>query len=110
MDHEAYENEMIDAVNRHAEEKSQRTITWDSPVPEMRSPVDKKDTEILKRGIRRTVLALVTALVFALAVFSFIATATAPGYLAVFLFITGLATLACVLVLLYAQGIINEES
>lgn len=96
MDHKAYEKEMIDKVNHHASKA--RTV------------VTKKDTATLKIGLKRMVLALFTAVLFAVSVFCFIAVATAPGYLAVVMFITALFALVCGIIFLYAQGITNKES
>ena len=103
MDHEAYEKEMIDTVNRHAEEQGVHFETGIS----QRAVITKKDTSTLKIGLKRMVLALFTAVLFALSIFSFIATATATGYWAVILFISAIVLLGWAFVLLYAQGIVN---
>lgn len=99
MNHNACEKEMIDTVNRHAGKA--RT--------QVGAIITKKDTATLKTGLKRMALALLTAAIFAVSVFSFIAVATAPGYLAVALFIMAIMTLACGFVFLYAQGISNTE-
>lgn len=101
MDHEAYEKEMIEAVNRHSEEKSKGP---------KRTVITKKDASVLKIGLKRTLLALLTAGLFALAVYDFIAVATATGYWAVALFLAAIVLLIAVFTLLYAQGIIHVES
>lgn len=106
MDHEAYENEMIDAVNRNAEAKSNQLNTG-TPNGKV---ITKRDKTTLKRGFKRTLLALLTAVMFAISVFGFIATATAQGYLAVAVFITSIAMLGCGFIFLYAQGIGYTES
>ena len=102
MNHDTYEKEMIDGINRHAEEKSQQTITHSSKVT-----TAKTDFEALKRGFKRTVLALLTAILFGLSVFAFIATATATGYWAVVLFLSAIVLMFWAFVLLYAQGVVR---
>ncbi len=107
MNHEAYEKQMINTVNRNAEEKTK--------APESTTPVEnavftKTDASTLKRGFKRTLLALLTAVMFAFSVFSFIAVASASGYLAVVLFIAGLVATFCGILFLYAQGIADVES
>lgn len=67
--------------------------------------MNKNDMSILKRGLRRTVLALVTEIVFALTVFDLVLTARAPGYLAVILFLASILLAGATVVLLYAQGL-----
>ena len=67
--------------------------------------MNKNDMSILKRGLRRTVLALVTEIVFALTVFDLVLTARAPGYLAVILFLASILLAGAMVVLLYAQGL-----
>jgi 1,4-dihydroxy-2-naphthoate octaprenyltransferase len=100
MDHEAYENEMMDAVNRHKEEVNKMTqVKW-----------NKNDTRVVVRGIKRTLIALLNAAAFAISVLCFITTATVTGYWAVLMFFVGLLTLAAAFMLLYAQGIIRVES
>ena len=99
MNHEVYEKQMIDAVNRNAEEKKVK-----------QSVVTKTDKRTFKRGLMRSLFALITAAVFALGVFCFIATAKAPGYIAVVLFIAGVMTSFCGIIFMYAQGITDVES
>lgn len=67
--------------------------------------MNKHDLRILKRGLRRTVLALVTEIVFALTVFDLVLTARAPGYLAVLMFLASIQLAVATVVLLYAQGL-----
>jgi len=67
--------------------------------------VDKVDMDILKRGIKRVVVALIMAAMFVMAVLGFIVTANAHGYLAVILFLASVLMLITALTLLYAQGI-----
>ena len=105
MDHQAYENQMIDGVNRHADESTGETV-------DMRwtQVVTRNDKRIVTRGLKRTLLALLTALTFAFSVLCFVAVAKAPGYLAVALFITAIVAMGCSFFLLYAQGISRIES
>jgi energy-converting hydrogenase Eha subunit C len=105
MDHEAYENEMIDAINRHGEEAAKKEVK-----AKLSQVVTKNDARIIVRGLKRTLLALLTAATLALAVMGLITVATAPGYLAVVLFFASVLALIVSVVLLYAQGIIRVES
>lgn len=68
--------------------------------------MNKNDLTILKMGLKRTGLALVTELVFALAVFDLVLTAVAKGYLAVLLFLAAILLIGATIVLLYAQGLV----
>ena len=72
--------------------------------------MDKNDARIVRRGFKRTLLALLTATMFAISVLGFVAVATAPGYLAVILFLGSIIAMVCAFVLLYAQGITYVES
>lgn len=106
MNHETYEKEMIDAVNRNAEEKAeQKTATT-----EKRQLVNKKDASVLTRGLKRTVIALWTVAEFAISVLGLIAVAAAPGYLAVILFLASILIMGIAFILLYVQGITYVES
>lgn len=106
MNHETFENQMIDTVNRHAEEKGE---SFKAGTPKS-TVVTKLDTGVLKVGLKRMMIALLTAVLFAFSVCGFIATAMAPGYLAVLLFIVSLLVMGCAFVFLYAQGIILAVS
>lgn len=110
MNHEAYENEMIDGVNRHAGEWEQITFDYEGTDTAKSGPAKNTGVRILGRGLRCVVLALFTAAVFGLSVFDFIAVAYSTGYLAVALFICAIALLAVAFILLYAQGITDKES
>lgn len=101
MDHNAFEKEMIDGVNRNAEEKREQAKTSTTN----RKVFTEKDAASLKRGLKRTGLALGTVILFALTVFGFIATATATGYLAVALFLSSIVLGIWAFTFLYAQGI-----
>lgn len=111
MDHDVFENQMIDGVNRHADEKSQYADSLGDTMPTQKSsPFGKRDRHIVRKGLKRTLLALITAATFAVSVFGFITVATAPGYLAVLLFFTSIVALWFAFVLLYAQGIGHAKS
>ena len=111
MDHEAYENQMIDGVNRNAEEKSKHVETSSFEYTAKVIPLfTKRDSGILSRGFKCAILALVTLAAFAFSVAGFIITAMAPGYLAVASFIVSLLILGCAFILLYALGLICRES
>lgn len=105
MDHEAYENEMIDTINRHGVEaaKGETKAKWSMVM-------NKNDARVLTRGLKRTLLALLTAAMLAIAVTGLITVAKAQGYLAVALFLASVLALIASLILLYSQGIIRVES
>lgn len=102
MNHEEFEKEMIDGVNRNAEEKS---MCCENAVTTEQSLFTKTDVTILTLGLKRMVIALFTAVLFAISVCGFIVTALARGYLAVLLFFASVLALVCSIVFLYAQGI-----
>ena len=108
MDHEAYENEMIDFVNRNAEEKSLNASTLESKVTARTPLMNKMDANILKLGLKRMLIAIITAALFFFSVCGFIAVATATGYLAVFIFLTSIVAMVCAFIFLYAQGITRK--
>lgn len=103
MDHEAYESQMFDDVNRHGKAATPDIVdeSWDQVVT-------KDDRRVVARGLKRVLLALLTAAMFAIAVIGLIAVATAPGYLAVLLFFASILALAVSFILLYAQGITSK--
>ena len=109
MDHDVYENQMIDGVNRHAEDRSQLIDSLKNATQKS-STSGKRNARIVRKGLKRTVLALMTAATFAASVFGFITVASAPGYLAVLLFFTSIVALGFAFVLLYAQGIGHAKS
>ena len=100
MDHEAYETQMFEAVNQHGEEAAEKVIDV-----EWSKVVNKNDARVVATGLKRTLLALLTAATFAAAVLGFIATAKAHGYLAVGLFFASILALVASFILLYAQGL-----
>ena len=111
MDHEEYERQMIDMVNQNAEEKSNLSNInsfENKATKKMFSLLNRNDKRILVLGLRRTLLALLTTIVFAISVCCFIAVAMAQGYLAVVLFFAALMTMGFAFVLLYAQGILHK--
>lgn len=100
MDHEAYETQMFEAVNQHGEEAAANTAKV-----KLSQVVNKNDARVVATGLKRTVLALLTAATFFAAVVGFIATTKAAGYLAVGLFFASILALLGSFVLLYAQGL-----
>ncbi len=105
MDHEAYESQMIEGINHNADEKSQHISTNESSTTTKKSVFTKEDAKALRRGVKRTLLALLTAIAFGLSVSSFIAVASATGYWAVVLFLSAIVLMVFAFILLYAQGI-----
>jgi hypothetical protein len=101
MDHKAYEDQMIDKVNRHAEEKSQQTLE-NAPQEKV---FTKDDARTMGRGIKRMAIAMVTAALFALSVNSFLMVSTKVGWWAVVAFLAGIVLLLLAVFLLYVQGI-----
>ena len=63
------------------------------------------DVKIFLRGLKRVGVALLTAAVFSLSLFGFVATAAFQGYIAVVVFAASLIWLWMTVVLLYAQGL-----
>ena len=104
MDHDVYESHMIDTINRHSGE------SVNEPVKAKQSIVDKNDARTVAVGLKRTLLALVTAAIIVGSVIGFIAVAEATGYIAVLLFFASILGLLGAFVLLYAQGITRIES
>lgn len=104
MDHEEYESQMIDGVNRNAAEY---TGTPESTVTVKKRVFTKADARAVRRGLKRMALALITAILFAISVFTFVAVAYVTGYLAVLLFISAITVMGLAFIFLYAQGIVN---
>lgn len=104
MDHDAFENEMFETVNHHGK-ADDKTIPAEASMG-----LNKNDGRVVVRGLKRTLIALLNAATFAMAVLGFIAVAKAPGYLAVLLFFVSILALVFSFILLYAQGIIPVES
>ena len=103
MDHEAYENEMIDAINRHCEETVDESV-------KLNKVVTKNDAIVVIRGLKRTLFALLTIALFAISALGFITVASVQGYMAVVLFFASILGLVFAFVLLYAQGVVHIES
>lgn len=102
------EKEMMDIVNHHTEEKNHKGGKYDAPTARKKL-FTKADVNALTQGVKRVLFALITAATFALAVFCFIITATATGYIAVALFLAAVALAIWTIVLVYAQGISRIE-
>lgn len=98
MDHEAYEKQMIDGVNRHAEVSSVETSTVDSTLNE-------SDVRTIGRGLRRLVLAVLTVFLFSASVYFFVTVGTLTGYWAVLRFLLAIWAMFAAVVFLYALGI-----
>lgn len=99
-----YEQEMIDAVNRHAEEQSRHVCTQETPSK------TKANAKTLGRGLGRMLLAVLTAVMFAISVYGFIVVASETGYWAVLLFTVSVVNLFWAFVLLYTQGITRKNN
>ena len=106
MNHDVYEKEMIDGVNRHAN----GTINPSNNVTPKAKVVTKTDKKALKMGLKRMAVALLTALTFGASFAGFVGVVTLPGYLAVVLFIFSVMLMAIAVTLLYAQGINPKKS
>ena len=103
MDHETFENEMIETVNQHGD-----SVIY-TETQEKSSPVTKKnDARIVFTGLKRTLVALMTVAFFALAVLGFIAVAKMQGYMAVLVFFASVVSLLGSFTFLYAQGIVTK--
>ena len=105
MDHEAYENEMIEAVNQHGDAAPDQVIT-----SKQNRVINKKDVRVVARGIRRTILALLTAATLGASMLGFYTVSIVSGYMAVLLFFASVLGIVVAVMLLYAQGIIRTES
>ena len=110
MEFDAYEEQMINVVNRNAEEKSKcsESGTPDSAAKPKQKLFTKTDSAALKLGLKRMMVALFTAILFAISILGLIITAIAQGYLAVLLFLASIVVLGCAFIFLYAQGLTNK--
>ncbi len=104
MDHEAWENEMIESFERR-EESSKKTGKAD-----WKMVVTKTDTTAVAIGLKRTLLALLTLLTFGVSVFGFVTVASLQGYLAVGVFFASILGFVIAFILLYAQGITKVKT
>lgn len=102
MDHDAYENHMIEAINQHGEKTNAE--------PVKKKIMNKSDAIVVAVGLKRTLLALLTAAISAISVVGLITVAKVTGYIAVLLFFASILGLLGAFVLLYAQGISRTES
>ena len=102
MDHEAWEDKILETFERREEEAAKATVKV-----KKNQVMGKTDARTIIVGIRRTLLAFMTILLLAAAVLGFIAVASAHGYLAVLLFFVSILGLFASFILLYAQGITN---
>lgn len=91
-----------DCTNRHVEGDIEITPTTNQ--------FTKADARSLWLGCKRVLVALLTAVSFALTGYAFIAVATATGYWAVALFIAAIVLTIWSFALLYAQGVVYVES
>ena len=104
MDHVKFEQDMIDEVNRNADENGDRQHVFDIPIID-RPVTREKDIRVLLRGIKRTTIALCTLLSIGSSVYGFISVAKATGYIAIAIFLASIVLLMASGILLYAQGI-----
>lgn len=102
MDHNAYEEQMIDMVNHHADEvaKSQPKVTTQA------QSSTKAMAITFWRGIKTLVLALITVAIFALTANSFLMVSAKTGWWAVVAFLGGIVLLFFAASFLYALGLV----
>lgn len=101
MKHDAWENEMLETFERREEEAAKTADQVKKPVK------SKAGSRTVFIGLRRTMLALLTIMLFAATICGFVTVAHARGYLAVLLFFVSVLGLVSSYILLYAQGITN---
>lgn len=101
MDHDVYENHMIETINQHGEKTVKEKCNL---------VMNKNDTKVVVTGLKRTLLAFATLAMLAVAVFGFITVAKAQGYIAVVIFFASIIALIASYTLLYAQGIISKAT
>ena len=70
----------------------------------------RTDVKILKRGLKRVALALLTTATLLLALMGFFVTALMPGYLAVALFLVSVVLTAIAYCLLYGHGMNHKTA
>ncbi len=102
MDHDAYENHMIETINQHGEKTTTETVKTKF--------MNKDDVRVVTMGLKRTLLALLTAAMLAGAVMGFIAVTKVSGYMAVLVFFASVLALIGSFIFLCAQGITRAES
>ena len=102
MDHDVYEEQMIDMVNRHADEsaKAQPKVTTQEQVS------GKLMAMTFWRGTKTLILALITVAIFALTANSFLMVGSKAGWWAVVAFLGGIVLLFFAAAFLYALGLV----
>lgn len=103
MDHEAWENEMIESFNRGDETQTKTKKDKWSMV------MNKNDARTVAIGLKRTLLALLTLMMLAASIFGFIVVASLHGYVAVGIFFASVLGTVIAFILLYAQGITKQK-
>ena len=103
MDHDVYEEQMIDMVNRHADEsaKAQPKVA-----PAQESVSAKLMAMTFWRGTKTLILALITVAIFALTANSFLMVGSKAGWWAVVAFLGGIVLLFFAAAFLYALGLV----
>ena len=110
MNHEAYENEMINGVNRHAGEWNYITFDNETTDTVESVPVKRTGVKTLGRGLCRMIMGLITAGIFGISICDFILVSRETGYRAVAMFFAGVVMLLSAIAAVYGQGIVGKES
>ena len=110
MNHEAFENEMFNSVNRHSGELDHVTFDHEIPDTVKSNPAKNETLKTIGRGLYRMIMALCTAGLFAFSVLDFILVTKETGYGAVLMFFAGILMLFAAIGALYVQGIVGKES
>lgn len=100
MNHEAWENDMIDTFDQRNQESTQN-----SQEKKRVRILSKEDSAALVIGLKRTLLALITIALFAASVAAFIGVAYMGGYAAVGMFFAAILTSIATFTMLFAQGV-----
>lgn len=103
MDHDVYENHMIETINQHGEKTAKEKFAENCS-----QVMNEIDTKVVVTGLKRTLLAFATLATLAASVFGFITVAKAQGYMAVVFFFASIIALLVSYTLLYAQGIVPK--
>ena len=101
MDHDAWENQIISSFERR---EGKTTKKPDNDTKGM----SESDKWTLAVGVRRTLLAFLTLLLFVASVAGFVGVAYVRGYLAVLLFFASVLGTIGAVIFIYAQGITNS--
>lgn len=99
MNHEAWENDMIDTFGQRNQEPTQNSQKKRVRI------LSKEDSAALVTGLKRTLLALITIALFAASVAAFIGVAYMGGYAAVGMFFAAILTSIATFTMLFAQGV-----